>query len=451
MRFKSTLIILLSFFTLNSYAQQKIALLEPRVGDGSTAVTSMEKAMIRGELRKVIVNFNGFEAITRTDIDQMMREQNFQRTGMVSDAQIKKLGEMSGADYICVSTLTKSNTEFYLEAYLIHLETGTMSNPASQYGELMDGKLANMLPVCQALAQELLGAQSTSNSTLRIKRDYTESAFGINMKMVWVEGGDFMMGCTSEQSDCRHDEKNVRKITLDGFYMGVLEVTQAQWEKVMGVNIVGHYKEMYEEYMYILEEDVEGWGKIGDTVFPSPFWNPIDNQPNAIGPNYPMYGVSRSEAIDFCRKLSEKTGKKYTLPTEAQWEYAARGGQQSNGSKYAGDNVIGNVAWYVGNSHKTPHFCGTLRPNPLGLFDMSGNVAEWCMDLYADPYLSYDTNNPTGPQEDDGITDDFFKSTVVIRGGGYIDDAVDCRISSREEVDRILYLNWLGFRVVCVP
>lgn len=161
---KKLLIILLSALSLTAVAQnQKIALLEPRVGEGSTEVTGMEKAMVRGELRKAIVTMPGYEAITRGDIDQMMKEQNFQRTGMVNDAQIKKMGEMSGADYICVSTLTKSNTEFYLEAYLIKLETGKMSNPASQYGELVNGKLANMLPVCELLAQELLGKKVASN------------------------------------------------------------------------------------------------------------------------------------------------------------------------------------------------------------------------------------------------------------------------------------------------
>lgn len=153
---------MLALVSLTTVAQvQTIALLEPRAGEGSVSLTPMEKAMVRGELRKAIVNMPGYQAITRADIDQMMKEQNFQRTGMVSDEQIKQMGEMSGADYICVSTLTKSNTEFYIEAYLIHLESGRMSNPASQYGELTNGKFANMLPVCETLAKELLGGTST--------------------------------------------------------------------------------------------------------------------------------------------------------------------------------------------------------------------------------------------------------------------------------------------------
>ena len=158
---KKLFIILLSVISLTAVAQnQKIALLEPRAGEGSTTISGMEKAMVRGELRKAIVNHTGYEAFTRADIDQLMKEQDFQRTGNVSEADIHRMGEMSGADFICVSTLNKSADEFYLEAYLINVETGAISNPASQYGELVNGKLGNMLPVCQALAQELLGTSA---------------------------------------------------------------------------------------------------------------------------------------------------------------------------------------------------------------------------------------------------------------------------------------------------
>lgn len=166
MKIKVILCCLLSLLSLTVMGQKKIALLEPRVGEGSTGVSGMEKAMVRGELRKSIVNHTGYEAFTRADIDKLMLEQDFQRTGLVSDDQIKEIGVMSGADYICVSTLNKTNTEFYLEAYLVNVETAQISNPASQYGELIGGKLGNMLPVCQALAQELLGTISPVVSSI---------------------------------------------------------------------------------------------------------------------------------------------------------------------------------------------------------------------------------------------------------------------------------------------
>ncbi len=422
---KLSFIFILSLLSFVAFGQQKqtIALLEPRLGDGSTAVTSMEKAMVRGELRKAIVKFDGFDALTRADIDQMMKEQNFQRTGMVSEAQIKKLGEMSGADYICISTLTKYNTEFYLEAYLIHLESGVISNPASQLGELENGKLANMLPTCQALAQELLGgsaslskvARSNNISSLVAGKDFTETAWDINMKMIWVEGGEFMMGCTSEQgSDCGNDEKNVRRVTVDGFYIGMLEVTQAQWEKVMGTSI-------YQQR-----------NKVNSS------WNIY-----GAGADYPMYYVSWEEAMEFCRLLSNKTGKTYTLPTEAQWEYAARGGKKADGTKYAGSNMVDVVAWYGENSSSgSTHPCGTKRANALGIYDMSGNVWEWCKDWYADSYTSYDTNNPTGPSSG---------SSRVDRGGSWRGNASACRVAFRGCNPPGLRSNYLGFRVVCIP
>lgn len=175
---KKLLTICLLTLTVCAVAQnKKIALLEPRAGEG-TVVSGMEKAMVRGELRKAIVNHTGYEAFTRSDIDQLMNEQGFQRTGNVSDEDIHKLGEMSGADYICVSTLNKSNTEFYLEAYLIDIESGAISNPASQFGELVEGKLSNMLPVCQSLAQELLGTANpvvTSTKSRQSQQQTTQA------------------------------------------------------------------------------------------------------------------------------------------------------------------------------------------------------------------------------------------------------------------------------------
>ena len=173
---KRLVLILFCFLSLTAMADsKKIALLEPRVGEGSTEVSGMEKAMIRGELRKSIVNHTGYEAFTRSDIDQMMKEQDFQRTGNVSDGDIHRLGEMSGADFICVATITKSDSEFYIEAFLINIETGAISNPASQYGELINGKLGNMLPVCQALAQELLGTLSPMVTTITSPSPITPS------------------------------------------------------------------------------------------------------------------------------------------------------------------------------------------------------------------------------------------------------------------------------------
>lgn len=243
--------------------------------------------------------------------------------------------------------------------------------------------------------------------------DFTETAFGVNMKMIWVEGGDFLMGCTSEQNDCNDDEENVRRVTVDGFYIGMLEVTQAQWEAVVGTTVYQHRNKVD-----------SSWPMLG------------------VGPDYPMYLVNWDEAMEFCRLLSNRTGKTYTLPTEAQWEYAARGGKKSDGTKYAGSNIIDVVAWYTDNSGNSTHVCGSKRGNALGIYDMSGNVWEWCKDWYSNSYISYDTNNPTGPSSG---------SYRVFRGGSGDSFASSCRVPNRNYCSPSDRDNALGFRVVLIP
>lgn len=237
---RKLLLILMSVFSITAFAQnQKIALIEPRAGEGSTAISGMEKAMVRGELRKAIVNHTGFEAFTRADIDQLMKEQDFQRTGNVSEEDIHRMGEMSGADYLCISTLNKSADEFYLEAYLINVETGAISNPASQYGELVNGKLANMLPVCQALAQELLG------TSMPIAQPVMS---GNTTQKVLVSNSQYNAKNTSNQFPSSKDKQNgigelkvfsdgskgvVFYLTNDGHGLAVsLDEAQLKWEDV---------------------------------------------------------------------------------------------------------------------------------------------------------------------------------------------------------------------------
>ena len=194
----------------------------------------------------------------------------------------------------------------------------------------------------------------------KVPAGYTEAALGLNMEMVEVKGGTFLMGATSEQgSDAESNEKPVHSVTLDGFYIGKTEVTQAQWEAVMGTTV---------EQQRV---------KAG-----------ASNKLYGVGDDYPMYYVSWEDAVQFCEKLSQLTGKTYRLPTEAEWEYAARGGQHADGTKYAGSNYIGNVAWYEDNSGRKAHPVGQKWQNGLGLYDMSGNVWEWCSDWYESNYYS---------------------------------------------------------------
>ena len=214
---------------------------------------------------------------------------------------------------------------------------------------------------------------SYSNGTLTVN--------GIKYNMVWVEGGTFRMGATSEQgSDAYSDEKPVHSVTLSSFYIGKTEVTQALWKAVMGSN-PSHFK----------------------------------------GDNLPVECVSWNDCQEFIRKLNALTGQNFRLPTEAEWEFACRGGNNSRGYKYSGSNYIDNVAWYDGNFGQTTHPVAMKLPNELGIYDMTGNVWEWCSDWYGD-YSSGAQTNPKGPY--DG-------SDRVDRGGGWLSDALYCRSSTR--------------------
>lgn len=251
---------------------------------------------------------------------------------------------------------------------------------------------------------------------------YVERAFGMELQMVYVEGGTFMMGATEEQGDdASEDEKPVHKVTLDDFYIGKFEVTQSQWEAVMGTTLEQQRGIEYSDY------SPEVWPFLG------------------VGATYPMYFVSWEEAQAFCVKLGEMTDKTYRLPTEAEWEYAARGGNRADGTKYAGNNDIDEVAWYDENSCISvysdwgTHPVGQKKPNGLGLCDMSGNVWEWCSDWY-DSYNSSPVVNPQGPSSG---------TERMARGGCWEEWEYDCRVSSRTPIFPNFFSYRVGFRIVC--
>ena len=161
---RKSLLFLCVVFAVMVHAQQKVAILEPLDGEDSE-VTSMEKAMIRGELRKAIAKLDGFEPITRTDIDRLLTEQDFQHKGYVSENEIHHIGQMSGADYLCVSTINKSDLQFYLEAYLVDVNTGDILNPASQFGSVENGNISGLYRICQDLVREMVADIQGVDST----------------------------------------------------------------------------------------------------------------------------------------------------------------------------------------------------------------------------------------------------------------------------------------------
>lgn len=420
---KKLLLILLSVLSLTAFAQndvKRVAILETvdRVGDVSLGV----KNLLRQSITFGINRIPGYEGYNRVDMTQINSEHNFQRTGYVSDADIKKLGVMTGAAYVLIAEATTYDAEHILVfANLVDVESGRITN--SSIPKVAGTAPDKMYADCAEVAKSLLGVSSsrTTSSTSynssssygrSDNQDFVENAWDINMKMIWVEGGEFMMGCTSEQGHCYDDAQNVRSVTVDGFYIGMLEVTQSQWEKITGTNIYSQKN------------------KAGSS------------STCGVGVNYPMCYVNWEEAMEFCRLLSNKTGKKYTLPTEAQWEYAARGGKKADGTKYAGSNMIDAVAWYTDNSGSSTHPCGTKCANALGIYDMSGNVYEWCKDWYSSIYTSNGTNNPTGPSSG---------TDRVARGGCWSYGAASCRVAARGSGSPGSRGGYLGFRVVCIP
>ena len=426
---KKLLILLLSAFSLTTFAQtpvKKVAILETVDKMGNVPYGVL--LQVRSSLTYAISSNAGYEGYDRVDMAAITGEQNFQRTGMVSDEQIKRLGEMTGAAYVLIAEAALYDDQnIIIAAKILDVETGgVMSSTPPAVAPKDPTKMAE---ACIRCSQTLVGGKMPTRTTTTTtysqtgyasqpapaaNQDFTETAWGVNMKMIWVEGGDFLMGCTSEQSDCDSDEQNVRRVTVDGFYIGMLEVTQSQWEKVVGTSI----------YQQWTKADISGSPSRG------------------VGPDYPMYCVSWDEAMEFCRLLSNKTGRTYTLPTEAQWEYAARGGNKNEGAKYAGSNMIDAVAWYSENSGSSTHIVGSKRANALGIYDMSGNVWDWCKDWYANSYVSYDTNNPVGPSSG---------SSRVVRGGSWDYTASFCRVANRNYISPGNRDYNLGFRVVCLP
>ena len=200
-------------------------------------------------------------------------------------------------------------------------------------------------------------------------------------QMVLVQGGAYTMGCTAEQGiDCIADEKPAHSVTVSTFSISKYEVTQAQWQAIMGSN---------------------------PSYFSGCAQCPVDQ-------------VNYEDIQAFLKRLNQRTGKSYRLPTEAEWEYAARGGNKTKGYKYSGSNNIGRVAWYDENSGDKTHVVGGKAPNELGLYDMSGNVWEWC----ADWYKGYPGSSSVHVQ-------DYTGSLRVLRGGSWNYDAGNCRVAYR--------------------
>ena len=229
----------------------------------------------------------------------------------------------------------------------------------------------------------------------------TFSVNGVSFEMIPVEGGTFTMGATEEQvSYADADEKPAHKVTLSSYMIGKTEVTQELWQAVMGTK-PGYFS----------------------------------------GTNLPVEKVSWEDCQAFINKLNAVTGKTFRLPTEAEWEFAARGSNKSKGYVYSGSNTLNDVAWYGDNSSGT-HPVATKAPNELGIYDMSGNVWEWCSDWYSYNYYSVSPEyNPPGYSS---------ASARVIRGGSWDNSAGNSRVSYRGSYAPTTLSYYLGLRLAAI-
>lgn len=238
--------------------------------------------------------------------------------------------------------------------------------------------------------------QNKNPQTPTEKEETTQSftVNGVTFNMIKVDGGTFMMGGMEGDEEVKPCELPAHEVTLSSFYIGETEVTQELWEAVMGSNIM------------------TGWEVM----------NNLDLS-DYKGPKYPVMMVAAFDCQEFIDKLNELTGKKFRLPTEAEWEFAARGGNQSKGYKYAGSDNIDEVAWYRDNCDDKTHPVATKLPNELGIYDMSGNLWEWCSDWYDENYYQVSpSSNPTGPTESD---------EQVHRGGDWTCPSNRSRVTDR--------------------
>ena len=305
---------------------------------------------------------------------------------------------VKGMNGMARTTLPVGQHSFVVACDGYESEEGTVkikaSAPSNLQITLTKEAMATQSTVSQPAVAQQHVVQPTVTSSDNISIPVKD---GVSIDMVRVEAGTFTMGATPEMEIYFDWERPTHQVTLtNDYYIGKYEVTQALWQAVMNSN-------------------------------PS----------NIKGDNLPVEQVSWNDCHEFISKLNSITGKKFRLPTEAEWEYAARGGRKSQAYQYCGSNNISDVAWYWDNNTGMTHPVGEKLPNELGIYDMSGNVLEWCQDLYG-AYVSSSQINPKGAVSG---------TDRVFRSGGWNGVASSCRLSCRSGFAPNVRCNYLGLRL----
>ena len=312
-------------------------------------------------------------------------------------------------DGVPVNELTKKNVSAQAISTICKSMEGRRKERMKEIGHFLNSlnipstvnynktDIRNIKPLTEVKSSYLSNSEETTILNIsQLKPKLTFNVKGVMFDMIQVQGGTFQMGGTQEMSDRWSDELPVHEVTLNTYYIGETVVTQNLWETVMGNN--------------------PSFFKGGD--------KPVEN-------------VSWNECQTFISELKSITGRDFRLPSEAEWEFAARGGNESRHTKFSGSDNIDTVAWYEKNSNEKTHDVAKKLPNELGIYDMSGNVWEWCNDWY-DIYSAYPTTNPTGPYKG------MFR---VGRGGCWSIINKYARNSTRNHYNPGLKLSNLGFRL----
>lgn len=348
------------------------------------------------------------------EVYKAIEELGFDKYGMKKQQRIE-VGKAINANRVIYGNINLVEDSFVVLAGSVNVQTTETETMFKATITEIAGSAKVISDLAQRIAAkiEVIAAEEPQQMEEEKEKEKPMSpkSFTVNdvtFEMIYVEGGAFQMGGTSEQGKEAYDaEKPVHKVVVDDFYIGKFEVTQALWKAVMGSEIT----------------DNGGWRGYG------------------YGDNYPAYRVSWLDCQTFLKKLNELTGEKFRLPYEAEWEYAARGGKNSEGHKYSGSDVANDVAWFTNNTYDSgTQPVGLKNPNELGIYDMSGNVWEWCMDWYGD-YEDKAVKNPKGKAGG---------NNKVLRGGSWSRGSKLCRVASRGYNLIDARFSYNGFRLVLV-
>ena len=366
-----------------------------------------------------VANGTKYAVLPRTDnLEKVLDEHQRQRSGETDQERVRRLGSGVNAQYVLAGSVIKMGALNRFTADILDIEDGSFIDGYSErYSAFAEG-----VELAPKLAANLNGMSIAAAGAVS---GTSSGGGGAPAGFVFVPAGTFSMGGTMYDS-----EKPIHQVTISkGFYMSDHEVTQKEWMEIMGTTVA------------------QQWTMAGDSGSPT----------TGVGDNYPMYCVNWYEALEYCNKRSVKEGltpvysgsgdyitrdskaNGYRLPTEAEWEWAAKGGGKDfMVYEYSGSNSVDAVAWYGKNSGSKTHPVKTKTANSLGLYDMSGNVWEWCWDWYG----SYSSGAQTDPA---GASSGTYR---VVRGGGWLNDAEHVRVAFRSGNAPSNRSSGLGFRLV---